>query len=659
MILADDVGLGNLGCTGGPFKTPNIDALAKGGEVPTKKALAAELRAALVKEDLTAVRATAAAARQALGEKAGIPEVADKYLAAPKGGRWLSAAEAQLGFTAHFTQLERLVWWRVGMEPAKLTQPLRAPVFGNAGALLSLGQDDRVYLAYSDRVLRCKRDGSQPVLGVTAPMLIGATANAQGLIAHGHAHFQKNVVLSDADFNVLGRFTRIGDYNFTAPAGVASGPSGDFYVLDQGHDQVIRFHPDGIRCAFYRIPHEEYPDKRHGYLTRFRVCEQTRTLYVVNWQNLRCFSIESPEYQCTPKLKWEIKDPHRCTELSYGYGGFDVDERGILYLMAYGDQFLTSHHPDGKFLKKIPLAMGAHKTSDPTRVLGLAVSKGEAFVKRAHDTELFLRFNLDTGELLNDVRVPADLASILRAPATADGGKPIAPVKSALGIPAGRKVVRVLFIGNSQVSRVRDIPDMVEAISRAASNQKAPIIVSDEVLVGGVGLEGYWKDGLAQKRIAAGGWDTVVLNEIIYSFGMTSKEKFADYAGKFDAEIKKAGAKTLWFATADVHKKRELHGAMYQDALAFARAHQGRVAGAGMAWLKAWEKDPTLDFHYTDRVHPNALGCYFNACVIYAALTDSNPSGPDTGGAATPAQAALLQQIAWQQAQEDRRNEKK
>ena len=31
MILADDVGLGNLGCTGGPFKTPNIDALAKGG----------------------------------------------------------------------------------------------------------------------------------------------------------------------------------------------------------------------------------------------------------------------------------------------------------------------------------------------------------------------------------------------------------------------------------------------------------------------------------------------------------------------------------------------------------------------------------------------------------------------------------------------------
>src|SRR6266566_490765 len=31
MILSDDVGLGDIGCTGGPFKTPEIDKLAKGG----------------------------------------------------------------------------------------------------------------------------------------------------------------------------------------------------------------------------------------------------------------------------------------------------------------------------------------------------------------------------------------------------------------------------------------------------------------------------------------------------------------------------------------------------------------------------------------------------------------------------------------------------
>jgi arylsulfatase A len=31
LILSDDVGLGNIGCSGGPFKTPHIDSLATGG----------------------------------------------------------------------------------------------------------------------------------------------------------------------------------------------------------------------------------------------------------------------------------------------------------------------------------------------------------------------------------------------------------------------------------------------------------------------------------------------------------------------------------------------------------------------------------------------------------------------------------------------------
>jgi arylsulfatase A-like enzyme len=31
LILSDDVGLGDIGCCGGPFKTPQIDSLAKSG----------------------------------------------------------------------------------------------------------------------------------------------------------------------------------------------------------------------------------------------------------------------------------------------------------------------------------------------------------------------------------------------------------------------------------------------------------------------------------------------------------------------------------------------------------------------------------------------------------------------------------------------------
>ena len=61
-------------------------------EAPNTKALTAALRAALAQEDLSAVRNAAAAARRALGEKAGIPEVADKFQAVPKGGRLIRGA---------------------------------------------------------------------------------------------------------------------------------------------------------------------------------------------------------------------------------------------------------------------------------------------------------------------------------------------------------------------------------------------------------------------------------------------------------------------------------------------------------------------------------------------------------------------------------------
>ena len=96
-------------------------------EAPNKKALTAALQEALSKQDLAAVREATAAFRRALDEQAGVPELVDKFQAVPKGGRWLSPAEAQPGFTPHFDQLENLIWWRVGLDPEKLTQPLRAP----------------------------------------------------------------------------------------------------------------------------------------------------------------------------------------------------------------------------------------------------------------------------------------------------------------------------------------------------------------------------------------------------------------------------------------------------------------------------------------------------------------------------------------------------
>jgi hypothetical protein len=91
----------------------------------SKKAVAEALNKAMAANDLAAIRATVADVRTKLGDKAGIPEVADEFRAVPADAKLLTREEAQRGFTPHFAQLEKMRWWRIGADPSKLTAPLR------------------------------------------------------------------------------------------------------------------------------------------------------------------------------------------------------------------------------------------------------------------------------------------------------------------------------------------------------------------------------------------------------------------------------------------------------------------------------------------------------------------------------------------------------
>ena len=121
---------------------------------------------------------------------------------------------------------------------------------------LCVGQDDKVYVYCESMILQCDRDGGgqvgMPV--VTREPITGVVANRDGVIAVGYAHIATNVLLFDKGFNLANRFSDIGYAGFRSPAGVVVGPSGDFYVLDEGRDQIVRIHPDGIRCGIYKVP---------------------------------------------------------------------------------------------------------------------------------------------------------------------------------------------------------------------------------------------------------------------------------------------------------------------------------------------------------------------------------------------------------------------
>jgi hypothetical protein len=78
-------------------------------------------------DELATIRAEVAVMREKLGDRAGVPELDDKFIPIPKDARWLSAAEAQPAFAKAHAKLEQLRWWKIGLDPTTLRHALREP----------------------------------------------------------------------------------------------------------------------------------------------------------------------------------------------------------------------------------------------------------------------------------------------------------------------------------------------------------------------------------------------------------------------------------------------------------------------------------------------------------------------------------------------------
>lgn len=225
--------------------------------------------------------------------------------------------------------------------------------------------------------------------------------------------------------------------------------------------------------------------------------------------------------------------------------------------------------------------------------------------------------------------------------------------------------MRVLFVGNSQMMTY-ELPQMIKVMSESAP-AGFPRIEPGEALAGGMTLKSHWEKGeqpgTPRAMIAADKWDYVVLQEIF----MADQHLFATYATMFDEAIKKAGAKTILFATASVTKDYHV-SCHFPDAskalndmqIEFGKQRKLRVAAAGYAWMKYLGPNPSdaqiLDLYHRDRGHPGSKGTYIYACLLYAMITGKNPAGltsefKDIQGGIIIRQdeAAKMQQAAWEQ----------
>ena len=201
--------------------------------------------------------------------------------------------------------------------------------------------------------------------------------------------------------------------------------------------------------------------------------------------------------------------------------------------------------------------------------------------------------------------------------------------------------IRVLFIGNSLTS-ANDLPGMLGTLSRTAGG---PPVDCESVAFPNYSLEDHWNRGDAAKAIARGGWQTVILQQGPSALP-ESQVLLREYTRKFDAPIRRAGAKTALYMVWPFSTRRGDFDGVKASYQAAARDVGGLFLPVGEAWRAVWRRDPTISLYGSDGFHPTAEATYLAALVIYQRLTGTLPVATRPPMAIAPDRAAVLRQAA-------------
>jgi hypothetical protein len=201
--------------------------------------------------------------------------------------------------------------------------------------------------------------------------------------------------------------------------------------------------------------------------------------------------------------------------------------------------------------------------------------------------------------------------------------------------------VRVLFVGNS-LTEANGLPAVVEALSRQGG---ATPISTASVVVGGFSLEDHWNQGIAQRRIAEGGWSIVVLQQGPSSLP-ESQVALREWTKRFDAVIRASGARTALYMVWPESNRRDAFDAVSESYARAAEDVSGMLLPVGEAWRGAWRRDPEMPLYGPDGFHPTPTATYLAALVIYQQITGRSPVGLPAATSMAADRALLLQEAA-------------
>ena len=247
------------------------------------------------------------------------------------------------------------------------------------------------------------------------------------------------------------------------------------------------------------------------------------------------------------------------------------------------------------------------------------------------------------------------LTEVAKMPGQTSVSNPAREAASLLHREAGtggpRRIQRVLFVGSSHTIR-GNVPCLVEQIAASAPPGRVRIVAGEQTRMG-TGMRGHWNDGrahdTARGKIAAGGWDTVVVE----TFYRTSREELLGLGSGYAEEVLRGGARLLIYETpvAKAIEYPAAYEAHHRTNVWLAERLGSGVAPCVKAWMGVLGERPeqrALDGLYADWIHASARGAYLSACCLYAALSGDSPEGLwAPPGLLSASEALEYQRSAW------------
>jgi hypothetical protein len=286
------------------------------------------------------------------------------------------------------------------------------------------------------------------------------------------------------------------------------------------------------------------------------------------------------------------------------------------------------------------------------RLIGAGILKNARFASKGNSGVNATAFDLNIPCIYDDAEALTVTAFVW------DGTAGMTPVtlKKDITKPKEKFELKVLFIGNSY-TYYNDLPQIFSYIAASGGHS----VYQDSSTSGGYSLLQHADPlditggaTIGKINSPANQWDYVVLQENS-SMAWTDPIKFSEGAAALNSLIEARGAGSVIYQTM-AHKEGD-PGYTFSEESEIVRTVSRNVAEsinallapAGDAWVMFRENYPSLvedGLWHSDNSHPQYMGSYMNACVIYAALFNESPVGLAYDTAQMSAAGALAAQTA-------------